>query len=283
MPTGTELIETHAHLDSPRFADDCEQVISRAVGRGVAQIITVGTSIESSRAAIVLAEQYQPVYATIGVHPHDSIGFSQQALEELADLASHPKTVAIGEIGIDYYRDYAPREDQLAAFQMQLALASKVGKPVVVHIRDRKGTRDAYETVIASLTAWIGETVHEADAPPGVLHCYSGELDTARQALDLGFYLGVDGPITYPNADDLRALVAKLSLERLLLETDCPYLTPQPRRGQRNEPAFLPYIADQLAQVCGVSPEEVARTTTVNARRLFGLPATSQIGQIRIR
>jgi len=276
MPRETELIETHAHLDSSRFADDREQVISRAVERGVAQMITVGTSIESSRAAIALAEQYPPVYATIGVHPHDSTGFSPPALEELADLASHPKVVAIGEIGIDYYRDYAPREDQLAAFQMQLALASEVGKPVVVHIRDRKGRRDAYKTVMANLTAWIGEMVHEAEVPPGVLHCYSGDLDTARQALDLGLYLGVDGPVTYPSADDLRALIAQLSLERLLLETDCPYLTPQPRRGQRNEPAFLPYIAEELARVCGVRAGEVARTTTANARRLFGLPTTSQ-------
>jgi TatD DNase family protein len=280
MPIEIELIETHAHLDSPRFADDREQVISRAVEQGVAQMITVGTSIESSRAAIALAEQYQPVYATIGVHPHDSAGFGPQALEELAGLASHPKVVAIGEIGLDFYRDYAPREDQLAAFQMQLSLASEAGKPVVVHIRDRRipireSQRGAYETVMASLTAWAEKMAHEAEAPLGVLHCYSGDLDTAHQALDLGFYLGIDGPVTYPTADDLRALVAQLSLECLLLETDCPYLAPQPRRGQRNEPAFLPYIADQLAQVCGVSPEKVARTTAANARRLFGLPATS--------
>jgi TatD DNase family protein len=276
MKTGIALIETHAHLDSPRFAGDREQVIARAVERGVVQMITVGTSVESSRAAIALAEQYEPVYATVGVHPHDSAGFSPQSLEELASLANHPKVVAVGEIGIDHYRDYAPRENQLAAFQMQLALANEIGKPVVVHIRDREGARGAYETVMANLTVWMEERVGETEGPPGVLHCYSGGLDTARRGLDLGFLLGVDGPVTYPNARDLRALVAQLPLERLLLETDCPYLAPQPRRGQRNEPAFLPYIAEKLAQVHGVPLAEVVRRTTASARRLFGLPSTSE-------
>jgi TatD DNase family protein len=276
MPTQIELIETHAHLDSPRFAGDCEQVIARAAERGVAQMITVGTSIESSRAAIALAERYQPLYATVGVHPHDSAGFSPQAHEDLSVLADHPKVVAIGEIGIDYYRNYAPREDQHAALEMQLALASEVGKPVVVHIRDREGEVGAYETVMASLEAWVRGAVLETRMLPGVLHCYSGSLGTAHRALDLGFCIGVDGPLTYPNADELRALVAQLPLQRLLLETDCPYLTPQPRRGQRNEPAFVSYVAERLAHVCGVPLDEVARTTTANARRLFGLPAVSQ-------
>jgi TatD DNase family protein len=276
MLTEIELIETHAHLDSPRFAGDCEQVVARAVERGVAQVITVGTSIESSRAAIALVERHRLLYATVGVHPHDSAGFGPQALEALAVLASHPKVVAIGEIGIDYYRNYAPRVDQHAAFEMQLALASEVGKPVVVHIRDRPGEKSAYEAVVAGLEEWKRGAAGETEALPGVLHCYSGDLDTAHRALDMGFYIGVDGPVTYPNAGELRALVAQLPLGRLLLETDCPYLAPQPRRGQRNEPAFLPYIAERLAQVCGVPLGEVARTTTANARRLFGLPAVSQ-------
>jgi TatD DNase family protein len=272
MSTEIELIETHAHLDSARFAADREQVISHAAERGVAQIITVGTSVESSRAAIALAEQHPRLYATIGVHPHDSASFGPQALEELACLVSHPKVVAIGEIGLDYYRDYAPHQAQSTAFQQQLALASRARKPVVVHIRDRDGERGAYEDVMASLENWAASMGNEDRAPLGVLHCFSGVLDTARRALDLRFYLGVDGPVTYPNAHALRTLVTEVPLDRLLLETDCPYLAPQPRRGQRNEPAFLTHIAEQIAQLHGVPLEQVACTTTASARRLFRLP-----------
>jgi len=274
MPAEIELVETHAHLDSPRFASDREQVISRAVERGVVQTIAVGADLASSRAAMLLAEQHPCLYATVGVHPHASAAFGSATLEELAPLAGHPKVVAIGEIGVDYYRDYAPHEAQYSAFQRQLALAGEAGKPVVVHIRDRNRQKGAYETVLASLEDWVAQRGAQSDRPPGVLHCFSGDLDTARRALDLGFYLGIDGPVTYPNAAVLRALVAQVPLERLLLETDCPYLTPQARRGQRNEPAFLRYIAEQIAQVQGVPLNRVAEETTASARHLFGLPAT---------
>jgi TatD DNase family protein len=274
MTAEIELVETHAHLDSPRFANDREKVISRAVERGVVQTITVGADLASSRAAIALAEQHRRLYATVGVHPHASAAFGLDTLEQLAALASHPKVVAIGETGVDYYRNHAPHEAQCSAFQLQLALASEVGKPVVVHIRDHSGQKGAYETVLASLEDWVAQRRIRRDRPPGVLHCFSGDLDTARRALDLGFYLGVDGPVTYPNAAVLRALVAQVPLDRLLLETDCPYLAPQARRGQRNEPAFLHYIAEQIAQVQGVPLNRVAEETTANARHLFGLPAT---------
>ncbi len=272
MPTEIELIETHAHLDSPRFEHDREEVIARAVERGVVQTVTVGTDLASSRAAIALAEKYSGVYATAGVHPHASADLRPDALDELATLVNHPQVVAIGEIGLDYYRDYAPREAQCTAFECQLALAVSTGKPVVVHIRDRGERWEAYDAALTRLADWVAERVAEG-RPPGVLHCFSGDLEAAQRGLELGFYLGVDGPVTYPSAVPLRALVAQVPLERLLLETDCPYLTPQARRGQRNEPAFLPYIAQRVAEVCGVPLSRVAEQTTASARHLFGLPA----------
>jgi TatD DNase family protein len=278
MPEGVELVETHAHLDSPRFAVDREVVITRAVERGVVQIVTVGTDLEASAAAVALAEQHPGVYATVGIHPHASAGLAEAALSELAMLASHPKVVAIGEIGLDYYRDYAPHEAQHAAFERQLALATETGKPVVVHIRDRLGCRKAYEDVLVRLARWLPGRPAPTDHPPGVLHCFSGDLEAARRALAMGFYLGVDGPVTYPNAEGLRALLAQIPLERLLLETDCPYLTPQPERGRRNEPAFLPYIAQEVAILTGSTLRHVAEQTTMNARCLFGLPVLHSPG-----
>ena len=274
MPTEIELVETHAHLDNPRFDQDREEVVARAIERGVVQMVTVGTDLVSSRAAVGLAEQHPGVYATVGIHPHASAGLSDDALDELATLASHPRVVAIGEIGLDYYHDYASREAQHAAFERQLALSADVGKPVVVHIRDRGGSNRAYDKTLAYLADWVRARVAEDGCLPGVLHCFSGDLHAAQRGLELGFYLGVDGPVTYPSAISLRALLAQVPLEHLLLETDCPYLAPQAHRGRRNEPAFLPHIARQVAEVYGLPVSRVAERTAASARRLFGLPAT---------
>ncbi len=263
-------IETHAHLDDRRFDGDLTAVIERAAAAGVCQIITVGADLPSSRQAVSIAEAFPHVYATVGVHPHYAASVQRATLEELRRLATHPRVVAIGEIGLDFYRDLSPRDAQRAALESQLALAAEAGKPVVIHIRDRRGQSEAYEQAIATLRSWLA--IHTISTLPGVLHCFSGRLEVAQEAIALGFYIGVDGPVTYPNARALQAMVAQLPLTRLLLETDCPYLTPQPRRGRRNEPAYLHYIGQKVAELQGCPVDRVARATTANARRLFNLP-----------
>ena len=264
------FIETHAHLDASKYDHDRDAVVQRAVDAGIVQIVTVGADLPSSRAAVDLAGRYEMIYAAVGVHPHDAASVGPATLGELRELALHPRVVAVGEIGLDFYRNYAPREAQRKAFEGQLALASEIGKPVIVHIRDDKGQVGAYDTALSILCAWLPQ--HPArHSNVGVLHCFSGDLGTARAALDLGFYLGIDGPVTYPNAKPLQSLVAELPLDRLMLETDCPYLAPQARRGRRNEPAFIPYIADKVAELQGTKVQAVALVTTANAQRLFGL------------
>ena len=282
---GSELIDTHAHLDFPRFKGDREQVIERATTAGVKAIINAGASLASSLAAAALAEAYPQIYAAVGVHPHDAKTVTGKLLEELRGLASHPKVVAIGEIGLDFYRDLSPRDKQRQAFQQQLALASEIGKPVIIH------DRDAHSEVMAILRRWACpehfdsaqcklrrrvEGDHQPSAigqqPAGVLHCFSGDLAMAQEAIELGFYISIAGPVTFKNARSLRELVRQLPLEKLLVETDCPYLTPHPHRGKkRNEPAYVKFVAQEVARVKGLSLEEVARITSDNAQALFAL------------
>ncbi len=258
----TTLIDTHTHLDFPQFDADREAVIQRAQAAGVGLMINVGADLESSRAAVALAEKYECIYAAVGVHPHEAKKLDGAALAELRDLATHPQVVAVGEIGLDFYRDLSPRDVQRRAFQAQLAWAGRLGKPVIIH------DREAHDEALAILTDWV------AAAPErrcGVFHCFSGDLAMARRAVALGFYLGVDGPITYQNARKLPETVKWLPLDRLLIETDCPYLTPHPHRGKRNEPAYVRLVAERIAALKGISVEELAQATTANARRLFGL------------
>jgi TatD DNase family protein len=256
-----DLIDTHAHLDFPRFRNDREQAIERATVAGVKAIINVGASLASSQAAVALAEVYPQIYAAVGVHPHDAKIVTGEVLEELGALASHPKVVAIGEIGLDFYRDLSPRDKQRQAFKQQLALASKAGKPVIIH------DREAHKEVMAVLRRWV-EGGHES---VGVLHCFSGDLAMAHEAIELGFYISIAGPVTFKNARRLRELVRQLPLEKLLIETDCPYLTPHPHRGKRNEPAYVKLVAQEVARTKGLSLAEVARITLDNARALFAL------------
>lgn len=256
------LIDTHAHLDFPQFDADREAVIQRAQAAGVELILNVGADLESSRAAVALAEEYDCLYAAVGVHPHEAKKLDGAALAALRRLATHPKVVAVGEIGLDFYRDLSPRDVQRRAFQAQLAWAGRLGKPVIIH------DREAHDEVLSILTDWVAAT---PECRGGVFHCFSGDLAMARRAVALGFYLGVDGPITYQNARKLLEIVEWLPLDRLLIETDCPYLTPHPHRGERNEPAYVRLVAGRIAALKGIPVEELAEITRANASRLFGL------------
>jgi TatD DNase family protein len=260
------LIDTHAHLDLPQFAADCAAVVERAQAAEVGAIINAGADVESSRRAVALAQQYPEVYAAVGVHPHDAKKLDGDALAALRELARQPKVVAVGEIGLDFYRNLSPQDVQRRAFQAQLAWAERLGKPVIVH------DREAHAEVLSALTSWAaGLGRSPLDGRVGVLHSFSGDLSMARRVIELGFYVSISGPVTYPNARRLVEIVRALPLDRLLIETDCPYLTPQPHRGRRNEPAYVRLVAEKVAEIKGLALDEVATMTTANARRLFEL------------
>jgi TatD DNase family protein len=256
-----DLVDSHCHLDSPQFDADREAVIGRSVKSGVRRVINPGVDVPSSRAAVALAQQHESIYAAVGIHPHDAKVLDADALEELKRLAQSPKVVAIGEIGLDYYRDLSPRDVQRRAFEMQLEMAAELGLPVIVH------DRDAHDDMLVALSHWRA-TLHEH---PGVLHSFSGDMSLAERALAMGFFIGISGPVTYKNADRLRQVVRAVPLEQLLVETDAPYLTPQPRRGQRNEPAYVRMVAQAVADARGLTLEQVAAQTTANAGAFFGL------------
>ncbi len=260
------LVDTHAHLDAPRFAEDRDEVVSRAHQAGVDAIITCGADLASSRQALDLCNTYPGMWATVGVHPHEAQSVcAEQDGQWLIDddldrtlrkLADNPQVVAIGEIGLDYHYDFAPREAQGAVFAAQVALAVALDLPAVIHCRE------ADDDLI--------ELLERAPAlPRGVLHCFLGSPRLAEWALAHGFYLGVAGPITFARMEWLAEILAAAPAERLLVETDCPYLAPHPRRGQRNEPAFVTYVAAKLAEVRGLSIEALAELTARNARELF--------------
>lgn len=252
------MIDTHAHLDLEHFEADRDQVIRRAVETGVNAIINVGIDVASSRESVRMADEWPAVWAAVGVNPGDAQKLTEGSLSELRELAAHPKVVAIGEIGLDYYWDASPRGVQAAAFERQLQLAAEVKKPVIIH------DREAHHDVMAILEPWLGQV-------RAVLHCFSGDLAMAHRAVELGIYIGVDGPVTFRNAGDLPDIVRAVPLDSLLLETDSPYLTPHPYRGKRNEPGHVMLIARTVADLKGVTLARVDEVTTGNARALFGL------------
>ncbi|MHB8781781.1 MAG: TatD family hydrolase [Candidatus Geothermincolia bacterium] len=256
---GAGLIDTHAHLDL--IDASCEQIVRKAGAAGVACIIDVGIDLESCRKAVAMAQASPQVYAAIGIHPHDASSIDDAVLGQLRELAAHPKVVAIGETGLDFYRNRSPRDAQERGFRLQIELACELGLALVVH------DREAHARTL--------ELLSEASLPPGrvVLHCFSGDAHMAEACLELGCHISLAGPLTFSNARSLREVTAALPLERLLLETDSPFLSPHPHRGKPNSPARLPLIAAALADVLGVTPEEVASATTANARRVFNLPS----------
>ncbi|NOZ06032.1 MAG: TatD family hydrolase [Chloroflexi bacterium] len=262
-----QLIDTHVHLDLTEFENDRETVIARARESGVTRMITVGVTLETSQAATSLADTHPSIYAAVGVHPHAARHWDESARDTLRDLAAHPKVVAIGEIGLDYYRDRSPRADQRRAFRAQLDLASELGKPVIVH------DREAHDDLLQILTAWAVERRYPGQR--GVVHCFSGDGNMAQELLGLGFYLGFDGPVTYKNAKQLRALVEQIPADRILVETDSPFLTPHPHRGQRNEPAHVRLVAEAIAEIHQMDLPAFAGQTTQNARNLFAMPTAT--------
>ncbi|HEY32668.1 MAG TPA: TatD family hydrolase [Dehalococcoidia bacterium] len=256
------LVDTHAHLDAGEFDADRDEVIARAHDTGIGTIITVGTGIESGQHSIELAERYQDILVAIGIHPHAASTTTEADISAIARLAEHPKVVAIGEIGLDFYRNYSPRDSQFRVLQWQLDLAAQINLPVVIHCRE------AHEEIINVLHDWTSR--HPERQPPGVIHCFTGDTETARQYLEMGFYLSLGGYITYPANSNAHDTIRSIPPDRLMVETDCPYLAPQRYRGRRNEPSYVRYTAEELAQIRGVSFEALARETTENARRLFG-------------
>lgn len=258
-PTIPGLIDTHCHLDYPPLADDLAATLERAAAAGVVRCVHIGCSPAAWARALALADAHERVHAVIGIHPHEAVLADDAALRELAERLSHPRVVAVGETGLDYFYDRSPRASQLHAMARQMELARACGKPVVLHIRD------------AHADAWA--VVDAQAAVPGIIHCFTGTPDEARAWLDRGYYLSFSGIATFPSAPGPREAARICPADRILLETDAPYLAPVPVRGRKNEPAFVAFTCAQLAQLRGEAPEALARAAAANARTLLKLPA----------
>jgi TatD DNase family protein len=260
------LIDTHCHLNFHSYDDDRDTVITRAAEAGVKCVVNPAIDLDTSQEALQLAARYAGIYAAVGVHPNSSAEFDETMVNGIASLATQPRVVAIGEIGLDYYWDKSPKEKQKAAFEAQLALAARLELPVIIH------NREASEDVIAMLETWSRNLPPALHEHAGVLHSFSAPSRVAERALAIGFYLGFTGPVTYKNADELRRIAASAPLDRIVVETDGPFLTPAPLpRKNRNEPSNIPLIVDRLAALRQLSNEEMGRATTTNAVRLFRL------------
>lgn len=274
------LTDTHCHLDYDKFDGDRDTVLARAREAGLIRILVPGLEQNSSRKAVQLAEADLMVYAAVGFHPTDLEHFSEGTFTEIEGLVKHPKVAAIGEIGLDYYwvKDEKARAFQHAALRRQLAFAGLVNKPVVIHMREENDAwfGQASMDLLRIMSEWHAElaaTNHPLAERPGVFHSFNGNLETAQKAMTMNFYIGVTGPVTYKNAEEKRNIIKQLPITQLLIETDSPFLTPVPHRGKRNEPAFVRYIADKIAEIHGTTREQVAEITAKNAAHLFGWEA----------
>ncbi|MGM0846970.1 MAG: TatD family hydrolase [Bacillota bacterium] len=253
------LFDTHVHLNAEQFSEDLVQVIERAKNAGVENMVVVGFDRPTINKAMELVEQYDFLYAAIGWHPVDAIDMTDEDLRWIEELSSHEKVVAIGETGLDYHWDKSPKEIQQEAFRKQIRLAKKVRLPIIIH--NREATQD------------IVDILHEEDAKEvgGIMHCFSGSPETARECVDMNFLISLGGPVTFKNAKKPKEVAEEIPLEKLLIETDCPYLAPHPYRGKRNEPSYVKLVAEQIAELKGVSFEKVAEETTRNAKKIFGI------------
>lgn len=260
------LIDSHCHLDSTDFDADRDEVVARAVDAGVTTLVAIGTGEgpPDLEAGLRMADQYPMFLATVGVHPHDAAKATDGTLARLADLLAHPKVIAVGEIGLDYHYDFSPREAQKEVFIEQMRIAAEHRKPIVIH------TREAWDDTLALIERhWSGRGI------PGVMHCFSAGPDEAARSLALGFYLGFGGILTFPRASELQKVAANAPLDRILLETDAPYLAPVPKRGKRNEPVFIGYTAQKLANLRNLTFDEIAGATAANFARVFSFPLST--------
>lgn len=253
------LFDTHVHLNAEQFNEDLQEVIDRAIAEGVTNMVVVGFDEETIKKAIELAETHDFLYASVGWHPVDAIDMTQEHLDWLKELAGHPKVVALGEMGLDYYWDKSPKEIQKEVFRKQIKLAKEVNLPIIIHNRD--ATADIVEILKEENAGEVG----------GIMHCFSGSVETALECVEMNFYISLGGPVTFKNAKKPKEVAEAIPLDRLLVETDCPYLTPHPYRGKRNEPAYVKLVAEQIADLKGLTFEEVAEETAKNAKKLFGI------------
>lgn len=253
------LFDTHAHLNAEQFEEDLVAVIARAQAAGVAQMVVVGFDRPTITRAMELVEAYDFLYAAVGWHPVDAIDMVDADLEWIEALAAHPKVVAIGEMGLDYHWDKSPKDIQMEVFRKQIRLAKKVKLPIIIH--NREATADIIAILQEEDAAEVG----------GIMHCFSGSAETAKVCLDMNFYISLGGPVTFKNAKKPKEVAAAVPLNRLLIETDCPYLAPHPFRGKRNEPAYVKLVAEEIADIKQLSVEEVSHVTTENAKKLFGI------------
>jgi TatD DNase family protein len=253
------LFDTHAHLDDDRFDEDRKQVIEQCKAEGVELILNAASNLHTSLKSIELAKEYDFIYAAVGVHPHDAKSMDNKTIDVLRDLAADPKVKAIGEIGLDYHYDFSPRDVQQQMFMMQIDLAKQLKLPIIVHDRESHG--DIMEIFNKMNVKGMG----------GVLHSFSGSVEMARECVKMGFYLSISGPLTFKNNVKTVEVVREIPLDMLLIETDSPYLTPTPFRGQRNYPGYVRYVAEKIAEIKGLSFEEVAKKTLENGKRLFDI------------
>jgi TatD DNase family protein len=268
------FIDSHAHLEGKRYAEDREQVMARALEAGVETIVAIGNGDGPSNfdCGILLAEKYEFLYATIGIHPHEAQLADQAAYDRMAELARRPKVIAWGEIGLDYFYDHSPRDTQQRVFAAQMELARTARLPIVIHCRPSEGSENAWVDCL--------RMIREQWAPGGlggILHCFTGNPEQAQRALDMGFLISFAGNLTFPKAQQIREAALAVPLDRLLIETDSPYLAPIPHRGQRNEPAFVREVARQLGELRGLSTEEAGFRTSENFRRFFSLHQKTSI------
>lgn len=251
------LIDSHAHLDDRRFNRDRDRLIKSLKSNGVDMVINVGADLQTSIKSVSLAEKYDNIYAAVGVHPHSAKEMDDSTIDVLKTFTKRDKVVAVGEIGLDYHYDNSPRDVQRKRFREQLDLAKEVDLPVIIH--SRSATEDTYNILKEAQDGSL----------EGVLHCYSGSVEMAREYIKLGFYISIAGPVTFKNARVLKEVAKDVPLDKLLIETDAPYLTPEPHRGKRNEPVYVRYVAGTIAELRGISFEEVARATAENTKKLF--------------
>ena len=269
------FLDSHCHLVSSAFAHDREEVISRAIEAGLHYMLTVGTNLESARKSLELAEKYNSVYAAAAVHPHDTDSVDEEGIEDFRPLFEHPKMLAVGETGLDFYYDHSARDQQERVFRFFLRLAGELDKPVIIHIRDPKdGPPLAQER-------FLGILDEETEGPVrGIMHCFTGTLDFALECIRRGFHLSFPGVVTFPKAEALQHVVRKIPYERLLIESDCPYLAPVPKRGKRNEPAFVTFTASAVAALRGITPVDLDRILLHNFESLFRLKKHPERGEI---